>query len=249
MLFDFYNTTIYQAVKMAKSFPEKLIKSANWLLSIMSLSFLMAFLGNKPFFGLSASAFLGLFLIVLSFNILGWIWLLFFVSALKSNIYLKPPLDQVISLVDLGEVNIAEYLDFDLAYAIRDALNFCRRKGALLDPLHVIFFLLNNERIERIFEKLDLNVTDIKAALKRMKESSGEHQALYGQPFIEAVKNAALQATSSFHRQIEIRDFLVAAAEYSKGFRDVLFDHDLNVADVNHVVSWDDFITYEAEWK
>lgn len=249
MVFDFYNTTIYQAVKIAKSFPDKLVKLVNWLLSIVSLSFLIAFLGNKPLIGLSMSESLGLFLIIVSFNILGWIWLLFFESALKSNIYLKPLLDQIITMLDVGEVNVAKYLDFDLAYAVRGALNFCKRKGILLDPLHIIFFLLDNERIEGVFEKLDLKRADIKVVLKKIKEESKESKMLYSQTFIEVIKNAAFQAVASFHRQIEIRDFLVAAAEYSKGFRDILFDHNLNASDVDHVISWDDFITYEAEWK
>jgi ATP-dependent Clp protease ATP-binding subunit ClpC len=250
MIFDFYNTTIYQAVKIARSFPDKLVKLVNWLLFIVTFSLLMAFFGDKPLFGLSSSIqVLGLFLIVLSFDILGWIWLLFFKSALKSNIFLRPPLDQMATLLDIGDINLAEYLDFDLAYALRDALNFCKKKGIPLDPIHLIFFLWENERIERVFEKLGLKRKNIKDALKKVSKESEHDGALYGQAFITTMEKATHQAIAIFHRQIEVRDFLVAAAEYSKNFRDILFDNDLEISDVDHVISWDDFITYEAEWK
>jgi ATP-dependent Clp protease ATP-binding subunit ClpC len=250
MLFNLKSTTIYQAVKIAKTLPPKLVKLVNWLLLFIVLSLLIAFFGDKPLPGLSSSSqVLGLFLIILSFDILGWIWLMFFKSVLKKNIYLKPPLEEAITFLDTKDVDLAKYLDFDVTYALVNALGFCRRKKISLTALHVILFLFRNERVERIFEKLGLAKGDIKKALKKKKEQLEESKILYSETFYKIIKEAARQAVTNFHRQIELRDFLVAAAEYDNDFRKILFDNNLDPEDVDHVISWDDFITYQAEWK
>ena len=250
MLFNLKSTTIYQAVKIAKTLPPKLVKLVNWLLLFIVLSLLIAFFGDKPLPGLSSSSqVLGLFLIILSFDILGWIWLMFFKSVLKKNIYLKPPLEETITFLDTKDVDLAKYLDFDVAYALVNALGFCRRKKISLTALHVVLFLFRNERVERIFEKLGLAKGDIKKALKKKKEQLEESKILYSETFYKIIKEATRQAVTNFHRQIELRDFLVAAAEYDNDFRKILFDNNLDPEDVDHVISWDDFITYQAEWK
>lgn len=250
MLFDLKHTNIYQAVKIARSFPPRLVKLINWLLFIVALSLLMAFFSDKPILGLSSSdQVLGLFLIVLSFNILGWIWLLFFNIALKENLYLKPALEEAVFLLETEEINLAEYLDINLALALKDALNFSKRRKTPLTALHVILFLFENERIERVFEKLGLSQKDIKKALKEKDRRIKDGELLYDPGFLTIIQEAAKQAVAIFHRQIEIRDFLVVAAEHDERFRKILFENDLDSADVDHVISWDDFITYEAEWK
>ncbi len=249
MIFDFYRTTIYQAVQIARAFPPKMVRLVNLLLSIIALSLLLVFFSNKPLPILSSSSqVLGLFFIVLSFNIFGWIWLIFFESVFKANVYLKPPLDKSATFLDADNLNFSEYLDFDLAYALFYAIDFCERKKILLYPNHVIFFLFKNERFKIIFEKLGLDIDDVRRALKQIGDSE-KGRGLYSQVFIDVIRQAVFEAVTSFHHQIEVRDFLVVAAEYSKDFRDCLFDKDLTASDVDHVVSWDDFITYEAEWK
>ena len=98
MFFDPKRTIIYQAVGIAKKFPPNLVKLVNWLLLIIALSLLIAFIGDKTLPGLSSmDSILGLFLIVLSFSILGWVWLIFFKTVLKENLYLKPLLQGAVS--------------------------------------------------------------------------------------------------------------------------------------------------------
>ena len=249
MVFDFESTNIYQAVKIAKIFPPKLVRFLNGVLFVVILSLIMIFLAHKPVPFLSSSnQALGLLLIIFSFDILGWIWLLFFGSALKQNIYLKPSIENAVSFLDdTDEINLAEYLDFYIARALLDALKFCRTKKVPITALHVILFLFQNERMEKIFEKLDIDKKDIKEMLKKQEKTDGPD--IYSQAFLKIVGEAARGAVSNFHRQIEIRDFLVSAIEHDKGFLEILFNHDLEPIDVDHVISWDDFITYEAEWK
>ncbi len=251
MLFDLHNTTIYQAVKIAKAFPSSLVKLINWLLLIAALVLLTGFFGNKSLLGLSflPSQILGLFLIVLSFDILSWIWLIFFETILKENAYLSPSLKEVVSFSGAGDVNLAKYLDFDIVLALENGLNFCKRKKVSLTAFHVALFLLENERVKRVFEKLSLTKKDMKKMLEREEEQFEKSKILYSPEFIEIIKKSAKQAVLNFHRQIEFRDFLVVAAEDDKILKKVLFENDLDAKDVDHVIAWDDFITYEAEWK
>jgi len=249
MKFDLKSTTIYQAVKIAEIFPLGLVKLTNGLLLIIAFSLLVIFFSNKSLLGLSSNQVLGLFLIVISFDILGWLWLIFFKTTLKENPSLKPPLEQAISFSKIEEANLAKYLDFEIAQALVGALNFCKKKKRALTALEVIFFLFKNERIEKIFDKLDLTKKKIKKVLDKKKEQTEQTRLLYEPSFLKVIEEAAKQAVANFHRQIELRDFLVAATEHDDGFREILFKNDLDQADINHVISWDDFITYEAEWK
>ena len=180
---------------------------------------------------------------------MSWAWLIFFNSVLKKNTYLKPPLEEVVFLMDTEDINLAEYLDFDVACALTDALSFCRKRKIPLTASYVILFLFRDQRVDRVFEKLDLAKKDIKSMLKRREEKVVQSEILYSPVFLEIIKGAARFAVANFHRQIELRDFLTTAAEYDEDFRKVLFNNNLEASDVDHVISWDDFITYEAEWK
>lgn len=251
MRFDLKHTTIYQSVKIAKAFPPELIRIINWLFLAVAFLLLIAFFGNKSFPGLtSSSQILGWFLIILSFSIFIWIWMLFFKTVLKENKNSNlSPLEEIISLLDVSDINLAEYLDFDIVYALKDAINFCKRKRVSLTALRVISFLFNNERIERVFDKLGIVKKDILKQLEIGKEKSDQSKVLYNKIFLETIKESARQAAVNFHRQIEPRDFLVASAENDEDFRKILFDNNLGSIDVDHVISWEDFITYKAEWK
>ncbi len=79
MIFDLKHTNIYQAVKIAKAFPLRLVRLVNGLFLFIALALLIAFFSNQPVPYLSSSSqVLGLFLIILSLDVLGWIWLIFF---------------------------------------------------------------------------------------------------------------------------------------------------------------------------
>ncbi len=250
MLFNLENTIIHRAVKVAKIFPPVLIKLINWLLFIILLSLLIAFFADKPILGLSSSSqVLGLFLIVLSLDIFNWIWLIFFATILKKNTYLKPPLEEAISFLETDKINLAKYLDFNITFALKGATSFCKRKKIFLTTLCVVLFLFKNERAKKIFEKLDLTEKNIKKELEEKKRKLKQSEVIYDSGFMKVIKEAARYAVVNFHRQIEIRDFLVAAAEHDEDFRKILFANDLETSDIDHVISWDDFINYQADWK
>jgi len=247
MNFNLKPTKIYQEVKTAKAFPPKLVKLISWLLLIISLVLLADLLADGTFLGLSStSQVLGLFLIILSFDILIWAWLIFFETVFKPNTYLDLPLKEAITF---SETNLAEYLDFDIANNLIDAMVFCNRKKIPLTSIYLILFLFRNERIKKTFDKLGLSRKEVKQVIKKMGKGIQKSSLLYDAEFIKTIEEAAQQAVTNFHRQIELGDFLVAAAENDKNFRKLLFDSDLEAIDINYVISWDDFVTYEAEWN
>jgi len=246
MKFDLKSTTIYRIVKTAKKFPLNLVKSINWLFLFLALLLLIFWIKKFLFSGLSSAQLLGLFLIILSFDIFGWIWLIFFEIALKKNIYTESLLKVGTSL---DKINLAEYLNFDIAYAITTANNFCQRKKIPFSVIYIILFLSKNEKVKRIFRKLGISRDDIKQVIKNIKKNKQQDNSSNNQEFIKVIEGAGEKAVANFHKRIKIKDFLVTAAEYNKDFSKLLFDNDLEVLDLDHVISWDDFITYKAEWK
>jgi len=249
MNFDLKSTTIYQIVKLAKLFSAKLVTFMNWLFLIAAIGLLVVFFSDQPFLNLESSQVFGLFLIVLCFDIFGWIWLMFFKAVLRENALLKVPLEKVTSFTEIKNLNLAEYLDFKIVDALVNGLNFCKRKQVPLTAVIVVFFLLKDEETEKIFDRLGIPKKEIKTVVKEQEKKSGESKLLYTETFLKIIKESAKMAIANFHRQIEVKDFLVTAAEHDNDFREILFDNDLNHTDINHVISWHNFISYEAEWK
>jgi len=248
MTFDIYNTTVYQAVQTAKRFPLKALKIVNWCLLFFILILTQSLIGGASIFNLASNQAVGLICIGLSLLIFNWVWILFFKNALKENIFLKPSLKEAIEILGIDQINLARYLDFDLAFALIDALNFCKKKKKFpLSPIYIIFYLFKSEKVRRVFNKLGITRQEIKNLFNSIPQK--ETKILYDSTFQKVLKQAAHQAMENFHKQIEVRDFLVAAAELDSNFERFLFDKDLEAGDLDHVIAWDDFITYEADWK
>lgn len=247
MQFDLYNTVVYQVVRMAKFFPPKIIKLINWFVLIIALLLLILFGTSQGFFELSSGQMTGIFLILFSLSIFGFIWITFFEKYLIRGAYLKSSLEKIIDIKDL---NYAEYLNFSIVEAISNMTNYCKKHNLSLTTSRVILQLLKKGRIKNIFEQLELSEKEFKNRVKNNeKKLKGESQILYCDEFLETIEGAMQQAVANFHKQVEIRDFLVAAAQKDKIFMKMLFDNDIDSQDVNHIISWRDFIKFQAERK
>jgi len=247
MRFDLYHTTIYQAVKMAKNFPPKIIKTINWLVLIFALLLLIVFGSRQEFSGLSFEQVLGAFLILFSLSIFGFIWVAFFENYFKKGNYLDSSLEEII---DITNLNYAEYLNFDIAQAVFNAISYSKKNQISLTTSRIILQLLKKEKIKKIFRQLELDEKELKKRVEKdEKELNHKSQILYSDEFLEIIKEAMQQAIANFHKKIELRDFLVAAAEKDKIFIKMLFDNDIDFQDIDHIISWHDFINYQAEWK
>jgi ATP-dependent Clp protease ATP-binding subunit ClpC len=246
MIFELRKTNIYKAVKLHKVYPPGIIKGLSWLFFVLAIFLFLIFL--KPgFLNLSSEQILGLFIISVLLIIKGAILLAFF-NALSSNFLLKSSLADGMAVPGgLEDINLAEYLDFILASAVVRGLKFCRSKKIPLITSAVIFYLWDARRAKLIFEKLDVDKKAFKKKLKsEVKNSTKEKgKELYSSEFLKIIQKATLLAGVNFHRQIEMRDFLVAAAEESKSFREFLAEADMALEDVDHVAAWEDFVEYE----
>jgi len=247
MIFDLEKTNIYKAVKLNRIYPPELVKGLSWLFFILAIFFFL--ISAKPgFLGLSSEQIIGLFIIFLLAAIKGLIWLGFY-DALSSNFLLKSSLaDQlVLSSEAIEKINLARYLDFRVASAMLRALGFCRSEKIPVITLAVIFYLWDDSRTKLIFKQLDLDKRLLKQRLNSKVASLKKEipRNIYSQELLEVIKRAGILAGANFHRQIELRDFLVASAEQDAGFRDVLSAADMTSEDINHVAAWEDFVEYE----
>jgi len=251
MIFKPEKSNIYKAVKLNRIFPVKIIRGLIWLFLVLAVFLFFVFL--KPtFLGLSSEQVAGFFILFVLLAIKGAILLGFF-SAFSSNFLLKSSLadELAISMEKIEELNLAEYLDFRLATATIRALKFCRSKKIPLITSAIIFYLWDNPRGRLIFEETDLKKKLAKEKLdKEVNNLKKIHQEeTYSQEFFNIIKKATLLAATNFHRQIELRDFLVIAAEQSQSFREVLAEADMTSEDIDHVAAWEDFVEYELRKK
>jgi len=246
MVFEPKSTNIYKAVKFYGISKPGHLKMMGWLFFVIAILLFLLFL--KPdMVSLSEEKILGLFIISIILAIKSVILLAFF-EALSSNFLLKKSLSDELSIPGrIDKINLAEYLDFNLALAVNNALKFCNSKNIPVISLTIVFYLWKSKRAELVFEKLDLGKDIIKKILKEgVDELRGKNLgSVYSPEFLKIIKRAAFLASTNFHRQIELRDFLVAVAEESQLFNEVLDKNDLDRKDVDHVTAWEDFIEHD----
>lgn len=226
-MFNLKKNFIYRAVKLDRLIPLDIVRGFTWLFFVLAIFFFLVFI--KPgFLGLSSEQILGLFIIFILLTIKGTVYLAFF-NALKTNFSSKLSLvDEVSSGKDVKDLNLGDYLGFRMARAIMRAKD--------LVPFNIVYSFWQDDRGQLVFEKLGLEKKLFKQKLKETKD---------GQEFINILEKAALLAAQNFHRHIEMRDFLVAAAEEDYNFRKILSINDLDSKDVDHVAAWEDFVEHE----
>ena len=238
---------IYRAVRLNAIFPLGIIKILTWLFFLLSIFLFLVFL--KPeFLKISSEKILGFFIISLLITIKGAIYLAFF-DALRAGFLIKHSLANEIALgKDIKDLNLSDYLGFRVTRAIIRASDFCLHKNIALNPFTVVFYFWDDTRGRLIFEKLGLEREVFKKKLKeQVKELEGK-DVTDEKNFDLVLEKAALLAALNFHPHVEIRDFLVAAAQEDYRFGEILSQNDMGVDDVDHVVAWENFFIYEF-WK
>jgi len=240
------NNLVYRSVQLEKVFPVKIIRILGMIVIILALIFFLGIF--KPgLLGLNAQQNFALFIIAVCFFV-ACILYITFIDALRQNFLVKKPLAERLSEEKIKDVNLAEYLDFRVARAIIRAIKLCQRKKKGLNVFAVVCNFWNDSRGKDIFTKLGLDEGLFKERLiMEMKKSVEEN--IDEQKFITTLKKATLLAISHFHRNIDIRDFLIAAAEEDESFIDILSKNEMNPEDVDRVAIWDDYIENEIRRK
>jgi len=233
---------VYKAIQLEKVFPIKAIKILNTIFILLVFVFFLGFL-KTGFLGLDSQQSFALFVIFVCFFVITVIYLSF-VDSLRQNFLVKSSLAERISLEKVKDINLANYLDFRVARAIIKALNFCRRKNKGLNIFTVIHYFWEDGRGSIIFNELGLDKNLFKEKFKAEIKKTSDNN-IDEQKFLSVLNRAASFAISNFHRNIEIRDFLVAAAEEDENFRDILATANMGFEDVDHVAAWEDFAENE----
>jgi len=231
---------VFKAVGLEEIFPIPVLRLMNSLWFFAAI-FLSLSLLAPQILKLSLQQTVGLLIISVCFIIVGTLYLTF-IGALRENFLVKKSLVDRISSRNIRDLNLALYTDFRLARAIHRADDFCRKKGVPLNVFTIVFYFCKDKRGQVIFAKLGLDEKLFKEKLdseiKRFKDTSlKEDEGLVG-----VFEQAATFAVNSFHRDIEIRDFLVAAANLNARFKEVLSINDMELDDIDHVTGWEDFI-------
>ncbi len=219
-MFDLKKAKIYQAVRWEKFFliAKILKKLFSVLFILVFLLFLYGFLPDN-FPKEINKALLGFSLLFLVF------WLGFWLKESFFNLKLKKPcLPDGQPRLLAGEENLAEYLSFEAAKAVKKAGN----NSCLL----FYFLLKDNPKLNFIFYRLLLNPKEIKKILKEKTEAG----SLSG---LEEVIFAALKAAQERnHQRIEAGDLLSVLAEKEPAFKEILIQNNLKKEDVENLTLW-----------
>jgi ATP-dependent Clp protease ATP-binding subunit ClpC len=234
---------VLRAVMLEEIFPIPVLRWLNAFWGLAAVILASSFL--KPgILGLSGEQVFGITIIFVCFLAVGSIYLAF-LGALREDFLVKRSLVDRIASRSIKEINLAHYLDFRITRAVRRALKFCQGKGIPLNILAIILYLWKDRRGELIFEKLGLERKLFEEKLDTETKRIKENKTAEAENVLTVFEEAAQFAMNGFHRDIEIRDFLVAAAEFNNGFKAILSVNEMEIKDVDHVTAWENFAENE----
>jgi len=240
------NNFVYKSVHLDKLFPIKTIKTLGIIFIVIALIFNLGFL-RPGILGTTSQQSFALFVIFVCFFVICVVYTAF-VDALRQNFLIKKPLIERISTEKIKDINLAEYLDFRVVRAIVRALKLCQKKKRGLNAFAVIYNFWNDSRGNDIFTKLGLDQNLFKekltAEMEKLKEANiDEHE------FVSILKKATTYAISNFHKNVDIRDFLIAGAEENENFKEILASFEMTSEDVDRVAVWENYIENEIRRK
>ncbi len=250
--FNLKETQIYQAVKWSRlrvfSLARVLKKLFFFLLVLDFLLFLYGFLGSN-FSDSSNSTLLGFFLIFSTLSIGFWLELSFFNLKLK-----KPKLALTINdaLDGVRGVNLAEFLDFEIAKAVAAADRFADSpKLPQTNSTVLFYFLLEQVRgLEFIFSRDLLDLNEIRALLRikvKEYEATGQNSLGYTQDYQDTIWEALKIAQRRNHKYVVVGDILSALAIYDPVFQKILANANLKNADIENLSWWLESVKRKTE--
>jgi ATP-dependent Clp protease ATP-binding subunit ClpC len=234
---------VLRAIRLEEVFPIPALRGLNafWGLAAVILA---SSLLKPGILGFSSQQIFGITIISVCFFVVGSVYLAF-LGALREDFLVKKSLVDRIASRSIKEINLAHYLGFRIARAVKRALNFCQGKGIPLNVLTIVFYLWKDRRGELVFGKLGLDKNLFKEKLDAEIKKIKEDETTEAENILAVFEEAAQFAMNSFHRNIEIRDFLVAASELDNGFKAMLSVNEMELKDVDHVTAWEDFTENE----
>ncbi len=253
--FDLKKTAIFQAIEM-----EPVFKFIGFLLKASLLFFAFAF--SLFLFGFLFQFFtervnqtlLGLSCIFLTISISSWLKQKFFYLKLQKP-QLKISLEQAFEKSNKSkhaqEINLAEFLSFESAKAIAKSIKISERRKIPEYNSTVLFYCLisDNPKLNFVFQRALLNITEIKKALKNYFEilssqpkssrtKSLGRTLIYSKDFQSSFLKSFEIARKKGHQRIQIGDILTGLAQYDLVFKKILIDFNLKVKDIENLSCW-----------
>jgi ATP-dependent Clp protease ATP-binding subunit ClpC len=240
--FNLKDTTIYQAVKRSRfplfSFAGFLSKLFLFLI-VISLILVLASFG-----GVFSSR------TAISYLILSIIFALFFYNlSLFLELKIKKPeifikIEDAITNPD--EYNLADFLSFDSAKIVEDAIKFCKKRKLKNNSTALFYSAIKVSRdLSIIAFRLGINVKDLQDALKNYLEKM-ERQEEYSESFSDDFENTIKEAMAVSqkwnHERIDEKEILIGLARSNDLVKQILINYDLKKEDVENVTLWLDSI-------
>lgn len=242
--FDFKKSSINKAIFLAKT---PFFKFSSFFAKFSFLLFLLTiivgisnFLQEKEIFSFN-----------FGFSILFFCLTLFFleVSLFLEREIKKPelPFSLASFFQNPNEINLADFLDFNLAKIFREALKFSKKKKIPLSEDLFLYFILKEKKLKDVSFILARVVLSPKILLKKLsakiKESNKKEN------FKEILFEAGKISLKFQRERITIKDCLLVLAEKSDCFQKTLAERRIQSEDFFQVVLWCENLEKELEFK
>ncbi|MEI7424612.1 MAG: hypothetical protein WCK10_00630, partial [Candidatus Staskawiczbacteria bacterium] len=241
MAFNFYleSTEIYRAVRREKVFLLKFTK-------ILKNIFLFLFIISVLITGLSFFDFGSTQTSVKASVLFLAFYLIFYNLDLFSEFKIKKPnISQKISdaYIDIDDYNLAQFLDFDTAKIVLDAIKFCNKKKIPVNSTALLYSAIKfGKEINLICFRLGLNPKEVQNQVKNYLEKNQKQNDIeneyFSNDFEEVIKNATKISVDRKHEVIGEKEILVALANNDEFLKKILVDYDLKAEDVENLTSW-----------
>lgn len=245
--FDLHTSAAYKAVH----YPVRIVIPGQMLFTFLSILFLLFFIFPKQHIAstdFSQSDWLGLFLIVLSVNVWFLFSWMFYLMRLK-HIDAGQPLDGVANYVEKGgEVNVADYLDFESVKLFYRAIVYAKHKNIALSPIVLLYVFLENKRSDFIFSRLLINKEDFAKSVEIIVSSQFQlnpNETMYGAEFTALCAALLAYAGKKRYRFITIDIILSGIIMQDRTIQKLFFDFHVKKDDVLKVAEWEEHYHFE----
>jgi ATP-dependent Clp protease ATP-binding subunit ClpC len=237
MNFNLKTSEIYEAVKR-EFFPifrfSEFFKNLFLFLFILSIAlFVLSILDFIPVYSVFKIA-------VLFFSFYLWFWNVFLFTKFKiKNPYLELNINEAV--LNPENYNLAEFLDFELAKIVSEAINFCKKKKIIIDSSALLYSAIKNSK-DTVLVCYRLGIdpkklsVDAKNYLEKYQRS--ENPEVFSENFVKTILES-LNITSQRNKEkIGEKEILVALAKHDDFFKKVLIEFDLKKEDVENLTQW-----------
>jgi len=235
-IFDFKNSVTYTAAYLADKRKLKRLKVFRIICLIPFIIFLLLSIANIFVLKNSNNSFLGFTFIFFS------LFLFFLSSELFLNIKVRNP------QTPAGSENIADYLDFESALAIKEAKNvLIDWKISFIDATTILYALLKTNFLANIVMArllIDHNrlISLMESSFNIPHKLSSEDSTLE-QVMVQAKQIADLKK----HPKITVGDILCSLAKNETFLKRELIEKDLRPEDIQAIVDWQERVERQKE--